>query len=70
MTSRRVLVGCEFVHEARFDTAAVFQVEPLIDQPVQVSERRWSCEPEQPSRVYADLYGNPCRRLTIPAGRS
>ena len=31
---------------------------------------RWPTDPNTPSRSYRDLYGNPCRRLTLPAGRS
>jgi transglutaminase-like putative cysteine protease len=70
MTTRRVLVGCEFIHSAGRDTPAVFQVQPLADQPVQLSEEEWSTEPERPTRQYRDLYGNQCLRVTIPAGRS
>ena len=68
--SRRLTVGCDFVHRSSFDVPAVFQVEPVADQLAEVVEAAWSMEPETPSRTYADLYGNPCRRLTIPAGRS
>ena len=37
---------------------------------VEVTEARWSQDPDGPSTTYADLYGNPCRRVTIPAGNS
>jgi transglutaminase-like putative cysteine protease len=70
MTSRRVLVGCEFIYSAAIDTPAVFQVQPLKDQAVQLSDELWSTEPDRPSRIYTDLYGNPCLRVTIPAGQS
>ena len=30
--SRRLAVGCDFVHRSSFDVAAVFQVEPVADQ--------------------------------------
>jgi len=69
-STRRVRIGCEFVHSTTLDTAAVFQVEPLLDQPVAIRGEQWSCEPDVPSRTYTDLYDNRCRRLTIPAGRS
>ena len=52
------------------DTPAIFQVEPLPDQVAEVSEESGSLEPELRSRSYADLYGNRCRRMTIPSGRS
>jgi transglutaminase-like putative cysteine protease len=27
-------------------------------------------EPDGPTHIYTDIYGNPCRRLIVPAGRS
>ena len=63
--TRRLTVGCEFVHESDIDIPAVFQVEPLSDQKVDVIDERWSLEPDGPTRTYTDLYGNPCRRLII-----
>ncbi|HVD18722.1 MAG TPA: transglutaminase family protein [Propionibacteriaceae bacterium] len=68
--TRRVTVGCEFVHQSGIDIPAVFQVEPLSDQKVDVIDARWSLQPDLPTRIYTDLYGNPCRRLIVPAGRS
>ena len=68
--TRRLTVGCEFVHQSEIDIPAVFQVEPLSDQKVDVVDERWSLEPEGPTRAYTDLYGNLCRRLIVPAGRS
>jgi transglutaminase-like putative cysteine protease len=68
--TRRLIVGCEFVHESEADVSTVFQVEPLSDQKVDVIQERWSLEPDGPTRAYSDLYGNTCRRLIIPTGRS
>ncbi len=68
--SRRLAVGCDFVHRSSFDVAAVFQVEPVADQQAEVVEAEWSMQPDQPTRTYSDLYGNPCRRVSIPSGRS
>jgi transglutaminase-like putative cysteine protease len=70
MNTRRVRVGCEVVHVAAVDTPAVFQVEPLAAAPARLARREWSTEPETLVRRYADLYGNPCTRVTLPAGRS
>jgi transglutaminase-like putative cysteine protease len=70
MGTRRVRVGCEFVYEAAVDTPAVFQVEPLDAAPVNVERPEWSTEPAARIRRYADLYGNPCTRVVLPAGRS
>ena len=66
----QVSIGCDFVHQSRFNVSTVFQVEPLRDQPAELVEENWTMDPPGQSRTYADLYGNPCRRLTIPAGRS
>ena len=70
MAVRRVHVGCEFVHRAAVDTPAVVQVTPAPDQPVTVSDSRWSLDPDREARSYTDLYGNPCLRLVVPRGRS
>jgi transglutaminase-like putative cysteine protease len=68
--TRRLTVGCEFIHHSEIAIPAVLQVEPLSDQKVDVIDERWSLEPEGPTHSYTDLYGNPCRRLMLPAGRS
>jgi len=70
MDTRRVRVGCEFVYAADADTPAVFQVEPLDAAPVSIVRPEWSTEPDARIRRYTDLYGNPCTRVTLPAGRS
>jgi len=70
VTTRTLQIGCEFVHQSNFDVASIFQVEPVADQRAEVVESSWSFDPEVPSTTYGDLYGNPCRRLTISAGRS
>jgi transglutaminase-like putative cysteine protease len=71
MDVRRVRVGCEFVHVAAVDTPTVFQVEPRDSAPVSLARQDWSTEPRQlPIRHYTDLYGNPCARAILPAGRS
>ena len=68
--TRRLLVGCEFIHRSSFNVAAVFQVEPVADQEAEVVEAAWAMNPDGPTRTYRDLYGNLCRRVIIPAGRS
>lgn len=70
VSTRTLTVGCEFVHQSRFDVPSIFQVEPVADQPAELVESSWSFDPDVQSRVYNDLYGNPCRRVTISAGRS
>jgi transglutaminase-like putative cysteine protease len=70
MDIRRVRVGCEFVHVAAIDTPAVLQIEPRDAAPVSLIRREWSAEPQVRIRHYTDLYGNPCARTVLPAGRS
>jgi transglutaminase-like putative cysteine protease len=70
MGIRRVHVGCEFVHTAAIDTPAVLQVEPQASGLIQLTEQRWSLDPQASMRHYTDLYGNPCTRVILPAGRS
>ena len=70
VTMRLVEVGCEFRYLAEVPTPAVFQVEPLGQAPVVVRSAATSIAPDTPVRRYLDLYGNPCRRLVIPAGSS
>lgn len=68
--TRTLRIGCRFTHSSQFAVPAIFQVEPLADQKVEVSDARWSFDPDVATTTYADLYGNPCRRLTVSAGRS
>lgn len=68
--TRTVAIGCTFVHRSSSRVPAVFQVEPREDQPVEILDPRWRFEPEQATRSYRDLYGNACRRLVVPEGRS
>ena len=70
MDVRRVRVGCEFVYLAEIPTSTVFQVQPLDEHPVTVLREQSSVEPVVDSHGYTDLYGNPCLRLILPAGRS
>ena len=70
VATRTLSIGCRFTHSSQFAIPAIFQVEPLADQKVEVSDARWSFEPDIPITRYTDLYGNPCRRLIVTAGQS
>ena len=70
MDTRRMRVGCEFVHVAAVDTPTVFQIEAQDAPPVSVLQQDWSVEPQLRIRRYTDLYGNNCARVILPAGRS
>lgn len=67
---RQVRVGCEFRYTAGIDTPAVLQVQPYDAGPAVVRTQTWSGKPEVLRHGYSDLYGNPCQRLTLPAGSS
>jgi transglutaminase-like putative cysteine protease len=66
MSLRQVRVGCEFVYLAEVPTPTVFQVQPLGE----VVRADFAVDPVVDSHGYVDLYGNPCLRLILPAGRS
>jgi transglutaminase-like putative cysteine protease len=61
-------VGCAFTMTAAVPTPAVFMVRPHADGGHRVRGEAWESSPDVPLRDYADLYGNTCRRLTLPAG--
>jgi transglutaminase-like putative cysteine protease len=65
-----IRVGCEFVYEAEIPTHAVVQVEPVLGERAVISDETWDLDPALESVTYLDLYGNRCRRLTLPAGPS
>ena len=68
MRRRNIQVGCDFTYVAAIATPAVFQVQPRESAGV-VVEARGGGEPRG-TRGYTDLYGNPCARAVLPAGRS
>jgi transglutaminase-like putative cysteine protease len=68
--TRRILVGCDFRYAAVISTPVIFQVQPAGSPLVAVEDARWASEPAIAVRGYSDLYGNPCARAVLPAGRS
>jgi transglutaminase-like putative cysteine protease len=70
MNLRHIQIGCVFTHLAEIDTPVVFQVTPAPSAEVTVRGEEWSSEPVMSLHTYADLYGNPCTRAILPAGRS
>ncbi|HEY0797772.1 MAG TPA: transglutaminase family protein [Candidatus Baltobacteraceae bacterium] len=67
-TGLRVRVGCEFTYSSALPTPAVFLVRPESTGPHRVIEERWTTSPGVDFYDYHDLYGNACRRLTLPPG--
>jgi transglutaminase-like putative cysteine protease len=70
MGTRKLSVGCDFTYEAVIETPAIFQVQPGISSVYTKLHETWTSTPEMQLRSYLDLYGNPCTRLVLPAGRS
>jgi transglutaminase-like putative cysteine protease len=68
--SRRVRVGCEFVHDLSWPVSLVLQVEPRPDAVLGVSRAQLETDPAVPITRYIDIYGNVCRRLTLGPGRT
>jgi transglutaminase-like putative cysteine protease len=65
-----VHVGCQFSFEAEVPTAAVVQVEPHPAAGAPLVTQEWDAVPLCDLRLYYDTFGNPCRRTTLPPGRS
>jgi transglutaminase-like putative cysteine protease len=70
MVLRRIRVGCEFTYVAAVDTPVIFQVQPGASRWNAIETERWVTTPTIRTRAYPDLYGNPCARAVLPAGRS
>ena len=70
MQTRRVRIGCTFTYMAEVNTPVVFHVEPHGDPDITLAGERVEAGPEMALRDYTDLYGNPCTRAVLPAGRS
>jgi transglutaminase-like putative cysteine protease len=70
MVPRRIQIGCDFTYVAAVSTPVIFQVRPGESAGVAVDREQWSSEPAMAIHCYTDLYGNPCTRAVLPAGRS
>lgn len=70
MGTRRIDLGCTFVQWSQRPVHAVFQVEPVLGGIATITGEEWSSDPAIQTRSYRDIYGNRCRRLMLPAGRS
>ena len=70
MKTRRLLVGCSFSYQAAVPTPVIFQVQPVSAGLVTISADQWWSDPAIAIQGYTDLYGNPCTRAVLPAGRS
>jgi transglutaminase-like putative cysteine protease len=64
-----VAIGCEFAFDVPVATHAIVLVEPHESERERVLKDRFSTDPDVAAPGYTDLFGNWCRRLTMPAGR-
>jgi transglutaminase-like putative cysteine protease len=70
MGTRRLLIGCDFTYVAAIPTPVIFHVQPLGSPLISIEGAQWYSEPAFAARRYTDLYGNPCVRAVLPAGKS
>ena len=70
METRRILIGCDFTYVTAVPTPVIFQVTPAESAHISVKDGQWASDPAMTIRGYTDLYGNPCLRAVLPAGRS
>jgi len=66
----RLRVGCRFDYAADHETPSVVLVEPHTESGAPILRETWSMDPVCETISFQDLYGNRCRRLTVPAGES
>lgn len=63
-----VRVGCALAYEFARPTPAIFIVRPEDGGSHHVIREEWVTQPAAPYHDYTDLFGNACRRLTLPEG--
>jgi transglutaminase-like putative cysteine protease len=63
-----VRVGCEFRYQLPAAVPAIFLVRPMGALDTRILRESWITTPLDPYHDYTDIYGNVCRRVTLPAG--
>lgn len=61
-------VGCEFKYDVAAPTTATVQVRPRSDSTHRLVTETWTTQPALPVDEYADMYGNPVKRMVMPEG--
>ncbi len=61
-------VGCQFEYETEHAVPAICMVRPSGLDGVRVLNETWITTPPVSYHDYVDLFGNGCRRLTLPPG--
>lgn len=64
----RVRAGARFTLTSPLETPAVFMIRPEDTALQRVLAEDWSTSPPRGFHDYIDVYGNHCRRATLPAG--
>ncbi|WP_040161255.1 transglutaminase-like domain-containing protein [Nigerium massiliense] len=70
MTSRKIRVGCEFVHVASVPTPAVYNVQVLDTPRVNLLQESWLNDAGMDVEQFTDLYANRGVRVMLPNGES
>ena len=70
MVPDRLRVGCRFEFEVPAPVHAVVIVEPHESEAGRIVEETFTTSDSRPSTSYLDAFGNRCRRLSLPSGRS
>jgi transglutaminase-like putative cysteine protease len=65
----QLVIGCHFEFDSPADTHGVVIVEPHESELHRIIRETFD-PPGSPARTYRDLFGNTCRRVTLPQGRS
>ncbi|MGP6156408.1 MAG: transglutaminase-like domain-containing protein [Vulcanimicrobiaceae bacterium] len=66
----KLRLGCRFSFSSPGPAPSIFLVRPHSTDSRRIREEHWESEPFGSYRDYRDVYGNVCRRATLPAGRS
>jgi transglutaminase-like putative cysteine protease len=64
----RLRLGCRLTFESARQTASVFLVRPEPTVSRRLIEEHWETDPATSYHDYRDLFGNACRRATLPTG--
>ena len=55
---------------AEVETPVVFHIQPRAAAQITLTDPQLDADPAMTLRGYHDMYGNPCTRVVLPAGRS
>lgn len=63
-----IRVGCDFHYETEWPTPTIMQVQPHDVGNHRTLRQHWEFDPNVPVHEFRDIYGNTCRRFTMPGG--